>query len=174
MRRFRTGKSAGASGGYGRVRAYPLPAYAYILWATKSLFGSNEVVLRMPSVLAMLAATYVLYLIAREFFSSDIAAIVAVVFCLHPTVAFAAVDARPYAFAVLVVNCTILSFLRFMKTNSTRNAILFGASAAAIFYFHYLFGAAPSGIGTRVFRLERARVESGLCRSWQPRASCSA
>jgi Dolichyl-phosphate-mannose-protein mannosyltransferase len=115
-------------------------AYAYILWATKSLFGSNEIVLRMPSVLAMLAATYVLYLIAREFFSSDIAAIVAVIFCLHPTVAFAAVDARPYAFAVLLVNCAILSFLRFMKTNSSGNAILLGASAAAIFYFHYLFG----------------------------------
>jgi uncharacterized membrane protein len=65
---------------------------------------------------------------------------VAVVFCLHPTVAFAAVDARPYAFAVLVVNFTILSFLRLLKTNSTRNAVVLGTSAAAIFYFHYLFG----------------------------------
>ena len=131
------------SGGFWRIweRQGLSPAgYPYILWATKSLFGSNEIVIRMPSVLAMLAATYVLYLIAREFFSSDIAAIVTVIFCLHPTVAFAAVDARPYAFAVLVVNCAILSFLRFLKTNSTRYAILFGASAAGIFYFHYLFG----------------------------------
>ena len=131
------------SGGFWRIwsrRGLSSPAYAYILWATNRLFGSNEIVLRMPSVLAMVAATYVLYLIAREFFSSDIAAIVAVIFCLHPTVSFAAVDARPYAFAVLVVNCTILSFLRFMRIDSTRNAILFGASAGSIFYFHYLFG----------------------------------
>lgn len=131
------------SGGFWRIwsrRGLSSPAYAYILWATNRLFGSNEIVLRMPSVLAMVVATYVLYLIAHEFFSSDVAAIAAVVFCLHPTVAFAAVDARPYAFAVLIVNCTILSFLRFMRINSTRNAILLGVSAAAIFYFHYLFG----------------------------------
>ncbi len=115
------------------------PTYSYILWATKSLFGSSEVVLRMPSVFAMLAAAYVAYRIARELFSPDVAAIVTVVFCLHPIVAFEAVDARPYAFAVLVVNSAILSFLRWMKTNSTRDAILFGASAAGIFYFHYLF-----------------------------------
>jgi len=131
------------SGGFWRIwerQGLSSPSYAYILWATNRLFGSNEIVLRMPSVLAMVAATYVLYLIAREFFNPDIAAIVAVIFCLHPTVAFAAVDARPYAFAVLVVNCAILSFLRFMKIDSMRNAILLGASAAAIFYFHYLFG----------------------------------
>ena len=131
------------SGGFWRIWArqgLSPPGYPYILWATKSLFGSTEIVLRMPSVLAMVAATYVLYRIAREFFSTEIAAIIAVVFCLHPTVAFAAVDARPYAFAVLIANCAILSCLRFMKTNSMRHALLLGASAAAIFYFHYLFG----------------------------------
>ena len=131
------------SGGFWQIwsrRGLSSPLYAYILWATKSLFGSNEIVLRIPSVIAMLAATYLLYLIAREFYSSDVAVIVAVIFCLHPTVAFAAVDARPYAFAALAANCAILSFLRFMKTASKSAAILFGASAAAVFYFHYLFG----------------------------------
>lgn len=116
------------------------PAYFYILWATKAIFGSSEAVLRIPSVLAMLAATYVAYRIGRELFSPDVAAIVTVLFCLHPIVAFEAVDARPYAFAVLLLNCAILSFFRWMKTNSTRYAILFGSSAAGIFYFHYLFG----------------------------------
>ncbi len=131
------------SGGFWEIwarRSVSFPAYFYILWATKSLFGSGEVVLRMSSVLSMLAAAYVAYRIARELFCPDVAATVTVVFCLHPIVAFEAVDARPYAFAVLLVNCAILSFLRWMKTNSTRYAILFGASAAGIFYFHYLFG----------------------------------
>ncbi len=131
------------SGGFRQIwsrQDVSFPAYFYILWATKSLFGSSEVVLRMPSVFAMLAAVYVAYRIARELFSADVAGIVTVVFCLHPIVAYAAVDARPYAFAVLLVNCAILSFLRWIKTNSTRYGILFGVSAAGIFYFHYLFG----------------------------------
>lgn len=131
------------AGGFGQIWARQMlsfPSYSYILWVTKVLFGSNEVVLRMPSVLAMIAATVVLYRAAREFFSVDVAVIVVVVFCLHPTVAFAAVDARPYAFAVLLVNCAILTFARWMKTNSNRDGVLFGISAAGILYFHYLFG----------------------------------
>jgi len=131
------------SGGFRQIWArqgLSFPAYSYILWATNFLFGSNEVVLRMPSVLAMLAAAYLLYRIAREFSGFEVAVIVTVLFCLHPIVAFAAVDARPYAFGVLTLNCAILSFLRWAKTNSSRYAILFGISAAGIFYFHYLFG----------------------------------
>jgi hypothetical protein len=151
------------SGGFREIwarQSVSFPAYFYILWATKSLFGSSEVVLRMPSVLAMLAAAYVAYRIARELFSPDVAAIVTVVFCLHPIVAFEAVDARPYAFAVLLVNCAILSFLRWMKTNSTRYAILFGASAAGIFYFHYLFGVVLPAFALGFIVLRRWRWKS--------------
>lgn len=131
------------SGGFSQVwqrQWLSFPAYPYILWITDALFGSNPVVLRMPSVLAMLGAMYVLYLIAREFFAFDVAVIVSLVFCLHPIVAFAAIDVRPYAFAVLAVNCATLMLLRWMKTNSTRHAVLFGVATGAIVYFHYLFG----------------------------------
>ncbi len=115
------------------------PLYSYILWVTKSLFGSSEVVLRMPSVVAMLAAIYLLYRIARELFTPDIAAIVIVVFCLNPIVSFEAIDARPYAFAALVTNGAILALLRWLRTGAKRDVILFGALAAGVFYFHYLF-----------------------------------
>lgn len=115
------------------------PAYTYILWATKSLFGSSEVALRMPSVVAMLFAVYVLYLIARRFFESDVAGIVAVIFCIHPFVSFAAIDARPYAFATLAANCSILCLLRWMESNTTMRAVIFGITLAGVFYFHYLF-----------------------------------
>jgi hypothetical protein len=130
------------SGGFWQIWArhgLSFPAYSYILWISKSVLGSNEVLLRMPSVFAMLAAVYVLYLIAREFFEFDVAVIVTIVFCMHPIVSFAAIDARPYAFGVLTVNCAILSLLRWMRSNSTRHAIMFGIALAGIFYFHYLF-----------------------------------
>lgn len=131
------------SGGFWQIWArqgLSFPGYSYILWISKTVLGSSEIMLRMPSVFAMLAAVYVLYLIAREFFEFDVAVIVTIVFCMHPIVSFAAIDARPYAFGVLTVNCAILSLLRWMRTNSTRHAILFGIAFAGIFYFHYLFG----------------------------------
>src|ERR1035437_8576915 len=41
------------------VQGNSFAAYAYILWLTKTFFGSSELVLRIPSILAMLAAVYV-------------------------------------------------------------------------------------------------------------------
>jgi hypothetical protein len=150
------------AGGFWRIwsrQGLSFPAYSYILWLTARLFGSSEVVLRLPSVAAMLAAVYVLYRIAREFFEADIAWIVTLIFCVQPAVSFAAVDARPYACGVLVTNCAILMLLRFIKTNARRDAVLFGVYTAGIFYFHYLFGVVVAAFLLVVF------VRSG--REWK-------
>jgi len=115
------------------------PAYNYILWIWTKIFGTSEVALRSLSVLAMLAAVYVLYRIAREFFETSVAVAACVVFCLHPIVVYAAIDARPYAFAVLVVNGATLCFLRWMRVRGSKHVILAGVTSGLIFYFHYLF-----------------------------------
>ena len=114
-------------------------AYAYILWLTKTIFGSKEIILRIPSILAMLAAAYVFYRCARELFSWDVSLIATVMFILPRGIAFAAIDVRPYAFALLTTNLAILMFLRWTKTQQARYAALLGAAAGAIFYFQYLF-----------------------------------
>jgi len=120
------------------------PAYFYVLWATNAIFGTHEVVLRIPSLLAMLAATYVFYCSARELFAWDVARMATVLFILNRRIVFAAIDVRPYAFALLVTNLAILCLLRWRKTSSktgkTRYAALLGIASAGIFFFHYLFG----------------------------------
>lgn len=131
------------SSGFSRIwdrQGLSFPGYSYILWAINALFGSREVVLRFPSVLAMTGAAYLLYRIAREFFDQQVASVVVIIFCLYPAIIFAAIDVRPYAFATLAVNFAILSLLRWTSKKSSQYAILFGVAAAAIFYFHYLFG----------------------------------
>jgi uncharacterized membrane protein len=122
-------------------RLLGVPAYPFILWVTKSLFGSSAIALRVPSILAMLAAVYVFYRIARELFEYDTAFIATIIFALHPILVFAAIDARPYAFALLSVNCATWVLLRWMKQGSIKQALLFGALCAVIQYFHYLFAA---------------------------------
>jgi len=54
------------SGGFSKIwsRSAQMPssfAYLYILWFAKSVFGSQEIALRIPSLLAMLAAAYCLF-----------------------------------------------------------------------------------------------------------------
>jgi len=133
------------SGGFGKIwsRAAAMPssaAYLYILWLAKSSLGSTEIALRTPSLLAMLAATYFLFRAARELFSREIAYLAAILFCLQENVVFAAIDARPYAFALLATTLAMFALIRWVSRNSMGYAVLFGASAAAILHFHYLFG----------------------------------
>jgi hypothetical protein len=134
------------SGGFGKIwsRSALLPSsigYLYTLWAAKSILGSSEIALKIPSTLAMLGAVYFLFRVARELFEQDIAFLVCIFFALEPNVVFAATDARPYAFALLATNLAIFAFLRWMTRHEMRQAIMFGAAAAGILYFHYLFGA---------------------------------
>jgi len=121
------------------IQGNSFAAYAYILWLTKTLFGDKELVLRIPSILAMLAAVYVFYRCARELFAWDVSLIATLLFVLPRGIAFAAIDVRPYPFALLVTNLTILLFLRWLKTKRMAYAAFLGMAAAGIFYFHYLF-----------------------------------
>ena len=134
----------GISGGFAQiwkrsVEALYFPTYFYVLWATRELFGSREIVLRAPSVLAMLAAVFVLYRIARQLFDEDVAWLVCILFCLHRDVAFAAIDARPYAFAVLATNLAIYALILWVREPKTSRSILLGVLCGFIFYFQYLY-----------------------------------
>ncbi len=87
------------------------PAYSCLLWVWTKVMGTSELMLRISSVLPMLAAVYLLYRAARELFDRDVALIAAIVFCLHPIIIFAAIDVRPYAFAAVAINATILTLV---------------------------------------------------------------
>jgi hypothetical protein len=115
------------------------PEYAYILWFSTKLIGTTEIALRLPSILAMLGAVYLLYLAARELFERDTAIISVVVFCLHPVIVFASIDARPYAFGVLATNSAILILLRLRRNDSNWLAVMFGFVTACIVWFQFLF-----------------------------------
>lgn len=114
--------------------------YTYILWLTTRLTGTSEIALRIPSILAMLGAVYLLYRAARELFGRDVAFIVVVIFCVHPVVIFASIDARPYAFGALAINAAIFLLIRLRNSDSIWMAAAFGATAALSTHFQMLFG----------------------------------
>jgi 4-amino-4-deoxy-L-arabinose transferase-like glycosyltransferase len=115
------------------------PLYSCLLWLWTKALGTSEISLRISSVLPMLAAVYLLYRAARELFERDIAILAAVIFCLHPIIISAAIDIRPYAFAALAVNATILVLVLLPHNKTTWMAALFGLLAAGIVQFQLLF-----------------------------------
>ena len=131
--------SKGFSGILSRQGDLSFPAYSYILWFSTKIIGTSEIALRIPSILAMLGAVYLLYLAARELFERGAAFVAAIVFCSNFIVIFESIDIRPYAFAVLVTNATIFILLRLRRSDSNWLAALFGFSAACIVWFHFLF-----------------------------------
>jgi hypothetical protein len=116
-----------------------VPAYPALLWIWTRTMGTSELAMRMSSVIAILAAAYLLYLSARELFDWDVAVIATVLFCLHPIVIPASIDVRPYAFAALAINASIFLLLRLRHNDSDWLAGWFGLSAACIVYFQFLF-----------------------------------
>jgi mannosyltransferase len=116
-----------------------VPVYSYFLWPWAKVMGTSEVALRIPSVLAMLGAVYLLYLAARQLFDRDVALIAAVVFCLHPVILSASIDVRPYAFGALAITASILALFHLRHNDSNWLAFLFGLLAASIAYFQFLF-----------------------------------
>jgi hypothetical protein len=116
------------------------PAYSCVLWLWTRVAGTSEIAMRMLSVPAMALAAYLLYLAAREIFEKDAAVFAAAAFCLSPVV-LNTVDARPYAFAVLLENAAILAALRLRQSNSYRRAALLGLLAGWILWFQIVLGA---------------------------------
>jgi Dolichyl-phosphate-mannose-protein mannosyltransferase len=117
------------------------PTYSCLLWLWTKAMGMGEIALRISSLLPMLVAVYLLYRAARELFDRDIALIATIVFCLHPIIIFASIDIRPYAFAALAINASILALVHLRHNNSNWLAALFGLSAACIVQFQLLFAA---------------------------------
>jgi hypothetical protein len=133
------------SGGFAKVwtRSALMPSsigYLYTLWCAKSIFGTSELALKLPSTFALLAAVFFLFRFVRELIDTETAFLTCIFFCLEGNVVFAATDARPYAFAMLASVVACFAFVRWLDRRQMGNAIGLGASLAGILYFHYLFG----------------------------------
>ena len=110
------------------------PLFHLIAWFSSRLFGLNEVALRIPSVLAMSGAVWFLYRIAERLYDRASAAMVAFVFL--SAASFYAVDARPYALAMLCLTGSTWALLRWLDTNRPLDAILSVITGALVVYAH--------------------------------------
>jgi mannosyltransferase len=115
------------------------PAYFFIAGMLFKVAGSNEVLLRMPSILAMAASSYLLFLLSLRLAGREAAWPTVISFASLNAVAFAAADARPYAIGMLAVVGAMFLLVRWFDTGNAAAGIGYCLLAGLSVYIHYFF-----------------------------------
>lgn len=115
------------------------PLYCAAVWVATAIGGPREFVMRLPSTIAMGFATFLLYRVGVLLFDRATGLLAALVFVCLPGIAFAAADARPYAFAMLASIAAMLMLVQWLDTGHVRYAVGYILLATLTVYLHYLF-----------------------------------
>jgi hypothetical protein len=118
------------------------PFYYLIAWLAHLVPGRTEVILRLPSLIAMIAATWLLYKLTVRLFDAESAPLVVLVFACSEQVAFAAADARPYALSLFLLIGSAWMLVRWLDSGRLLHAAGYVLLAALTIYTHVLLGIA--------------------------------
>ncbi len=113
--------------------------YYWLPRAAESLFGFSEVAYRVPSLLALGAALWLIGLLAARLIHRD-GGWFAIFACLGLRgFNYEAADARPYALGTFVAASSLWFLVRWLDTARWRDGLLFVAFAALLWRVHLVF-----------------------------------
>jgi Dolichyl-phosphate-mannose-protein mannosyltransferase len=94
------------------------PVYCALLWTIFHAVGRNEMILRLPSILAMAMAAYCVYSFSREAAGPGTGKLAMLIFVSLPDVAHLSFLARPYSLLIAVTAASAFFFQRWLKTQA--------------------------------------------------------
>ena len=118
------------------------PLYYLTAWLAFLAGGHNELVLRMPSLAAMLMAAWLLFKLATRLFGRAAAMSAVLAFICSESGAFAAADARPYALGLCFLIGAALMLVQWLSSGLIRDAAGYSLFSAIAIYTHYLLAPA--------------------------------
>jgi mannosyltransferase len=137
------------------------PLYYYLAWGWAKLFGTGDASLRLlPALLGTLLVP-VTWAAARETLPRRSALIAALLVAVSPLLVWYSQEARAYALLALLSTLGFLFFVRALRTEATRDLVLWALCAALAVATHYfaVFPVAAEGLWLLLAAPEsRARV----------------
>jgi O-antigen/teichoic acid export membrane protein len=121
------------------------PLHHVVLWATVHLFGTGQMVVRAPSILAGTLLIPVLWATGRELWGPRAGMAAAVLAAVAPFAVWYAQEARMYAFFMFFATVALYAQLRAMNTGRRRWWLAFALSGAALIWTQY-FAAMVVGV----------------------------
>ena len=113
------------------------PFYFIVQYGLRHVIGRSELAMRLPSLLAMIGAAFLLWRLARRLVDDDHGILAALVLVATPGITFAAGDARPYPIAVFGLVASTLLLVRWADEGRSRDGIAYVIVTAAALYMHY-------------------------------------
>jgi len=113
------------------------PGYLLLLHEWIARFGTDTVVLRLPSELAAIATIPLLYLLARRLYSHHIGLLASALGAASPFWIWHAQEARMYSFLVLFGTAATLGLVYAIEDRRIWGWVLFTLATSLGIYFHY-------------------------------------
>ncbi len=110
------------------------PLYCSFMWLWFHLVGANEILLRLPSIIAMGVAAVLVYVITRRQSDSQTGLLAALIFAALPETSLFACQARPYALGIALAASSVYLTIRWLQFRSARIAVLLAISLTLVFY----------------------------------------
>ena len=118
------------------------PLYYLIVWFSRSVGGSSEVVLRLPSLAATVGSALLLYRLVRRLVGREAARMSVLVFAVTGLVAFEASEARPYAIATFALVAATYALVIWLDEAGWRRGLTYVVLAVVVVWVHYIFALA--------------------------------
>lgn len=141
-----------------------VPLYHVLLRTWRLVFGPDIQTARLLSLLFLLAAVPVFYLVARKVLSTPWALFALVVFSCSPFLQWYGNEARMYSMLVLVTLVSQYFFLDVVTTGRRAAWIGYAASAVVGVYTHYFFAFVLAAQGIYVLLMWRQLPRTAIAR----------
>jgi hypothetical protein len=116
------------------------PLYYIIVWLIMRVLPPTELVLRMPTIIAVLASCLVLFKISTRYFDRTASLLVVSCFLIAEETS-RSFSAKPNGLALFFALLATELFLKYQVQSNKRNLALYFGALLSTFYFHYLFAA---------------------------------
>ena len=114
------------------------PLYHVILRSWILLFGSSEIVVRIPSVIFAIGSIFTAYLITKNLFDKKTALIAATLVATAPLHIYYSQEARMYMLAAFLAGLSVYFFLALLEKDKLINWIGFILATSLMLYSDYL------------------------------------
>ncbi len=115
------------------------PLYYVVLWSAVQILGVAPWALRVPSLVFTWLSSLIVFRLGALLVGRSVGFLSVFGFLLCSQLECVAIEARPYALAILCASVSSLLFLHWLRSPRIMLGVVYSLSAAATVYAHYLF-----------------------------------